>query len=171
MTEKYAVRRIGLCLAVAALACSLVGTGGFASATADRGIATETTDDSQAFVGYESPDDVRIEFNESREANGSDPNATRTVAVVTVTNRLDASVGVASVDVDPPGGLDVAVVSTPGTLDPGESGAIAAELSCERSFESGELSVGFEVDGGRVRAELSGDEPGRTVSVTCDGDA
>lgn len=162
-----AIRTVWTCLVVAALLCSVVGTGGFASATADRNIATDEVDDGRAYVGYDSPAEIRVEFNETaNETNGSDANGT-TVALVTVTNRFDASIDVTSTDVDAPDGLDVAVESTPAELSPGESGELVAEVDCERSFDDGELAVGLEIDGPAVSAEISGDEPDRAISVTC----
>ena len=71
--------------------------------------------------------------------------------------------------VDAPDGLDITVQSTPAGVSPGESGELVAELDCERTFENGTLSVGLIIDGGSVSAEISGDEGGRYVSVTCDG--
>lgn len=163
------IRTVCLCLVAAALVCSVVGTGGFASATVDRSIAADETADGRAFVGYDSPDEIRVEFNETaNETNGTDANdTTETVALVTVTNRFDASVDVTSIDVDAPDGLAVAVESTPAELSPGESGEVVAEVDCERSFEDRELAVGLEIDGPAVSAEISGDEADRTVSVTC----
>jgi len=165
------LRTVGLCLILAALVCAAVGTGGFASATADRDMAADEVDDARGYVGYDSPAEVRIEFNESANAtNATDPDErTETVALVTVTNRIDAPIDVTSVDVDAPDGLDVTVKSTPADVSPGESREVVAELDCERSFEDGSLSVGIGIEGGTVSAEISGDEADRSVSVTCDG--
>lgn len=173
------LRTIGLGLLVAALACSVVATGGFASATVDRGIQTEKVPDTRAYVGYDSPEEIRIEFSENAsEVNGSDTNetdgntdTTRTVTLVTVTNRFDTSVDVTSVDVDAPDDLDVTVTSTPTDISPGNSGEIVAELDCEGSFEDEPLSVAVTIGGGTVGADISGDEADRTVSITCDGEA
>lgn len=166
-----ALRTVGLCLILAALVCSVVGTGGFASATADRDIAADEVDDARGYVGYDSPAGVQVAFNGSaNETNASDADErTETVTLVTVTNRLGVSVDVTPVEVDAPDGLDVTVKSTPTDVSPGGSGEVVAELSCERSFEDGTLSLGLEIDGGAVTAEISGDEGDRSVSVTCDG--
>ncbi|WP_418284685.1 hypothetical protein [Halorubrum sp. DTA46] len=150
--------------------------------TADRGIATGQADDARAYVGYDSPDEIRIEFSENvSQAGGSDTNetetnetdddaeTTRTVTLVTVTNRFDTSIGVAPIAIDEPDGLDVTVTSTPTEVSPGGSGEIVAELDCEDSFEGELLSVTIAVDGGAVSAEISGDKADRTVSITCDG--
>ena len=194
-----ALRTVGLGLLLVGLVCFAVGTGGFATATADRGIATDTADDATAYVGYDSPNEIRIEYGgnvsesdgedseesdgeesdgeDSEESDGedseetdADANTTEAV-IVTVTNRLDTSIDVTSVDVDEPNDLAVTVTSTPTDISPGESGEIAAELECEDSFADEPLSVTVAVDGDTVGAELSGDKADRTILVTCDGES
>ena len=181
-----ALRTVGLGLLLVGLVCFAVGTGGFATATADRGIATDTADDATAYVGYDSPNEIRIEYGgnvsesdgeDSEESDGedseetdADANTTEAV-IVTVTNRLDTSIDVTSVDVDEPNDLAVTVTSTPTDISPGESGEIAAELECEDLFADEPLSVTVAVDGDTVGAELSGDKADRTILVTCDGES
>lgn len=185
-----ALRTVALGLLVVGLICFVAGTGGFASATADRGIATDTVDDAHAYVGYDSPEEIRIEYSENvsdsdeeeteetdeeetdeEETEESDTDTNTTDAVlVTVTNRFDTAVGVSSVDVDAPDNLTVTVTSAPTDISPGESGEIVAELECDDSFESEPLSVMVAVDGDTVGAELSGDRADRTISIACDGE-
>lgn len=178
------IRTLATGLFALGLVLALVGTGGFSSATGDRGVTVATAPDENAYVGYDSPDEIVIGTdgeaangsteNESTEngsaTNESAANGSETVALVTLTNRFDVGVDVTEVDLDEkPDGLTVTVRSPPSDVSPGESGseAVVADLKCEDSFEAESLSVTVQLQGKNVEAVVFGDTERRTISVTC----
>lgn len=182
-----ALRTLAIGLFAVGLVLALVGTGGFSSATADRGVTVATAPDESAYVGYDSPDEIVIDFggeaengsaangsaeNESVEngstANGSAANGSETVALVTLTNRFSAEVDVTEVEIDEkPDDLAVTVRPPPSDVSPGESASLVAEIECEDAFEAEPLSVTVHLRGENVEAVVFGDTERRTASVTC----
>jgi hypothetical protein len=162
------LRTIGAVLVAVAAVLALLGTGGFTASSADRAVAAETVGDDRALVGYDSPDEIGIEYAEN-ETNTTD-NGTEEVTLVVVTNRFESTVEVTDVDVDPPDGLDVEIESRPGSLSPDESAAVEATLSCEDSFEDERLSAAVDIAFDDVSVEIPGDTATRSVSVTCGAD-
>ncbi len=150
-----ALRVAGFGLLALALVVAVAGTGGFSSATADRGVAVDVADDASAYVGYDAAEPETVYGgNES--------------ALVTVTNRLPVSVSITDVDVDAPAGLDVHVTDSGGEIQPGAEATIVAAISCEETIEDAELLVTVSVDGDNVSVTLFGDGERRTVTVSCE---
>ncbi|EMA60050.1 hypothetical protein [Halorubrum kocurii] len=164
-----ALRALAVGLFAVGLVVALVGTGGFTSATADRGVAVATVEDDRAYVGYDSPDDLAVD-TDGDAVNGSDVNGSDPVALVAVTNRFDIEVAVTEVSIaEKPDDLNVTVRSPPSAVSPGESGseAVVAELECEDTFEAEPLSVTVRLRGEDVEAVVFGDTENRTISVSC----
>lgn len=164
-----ALRTLALGLFAVGLLLTLVGTGGFTSATTDRGVAVATVEDERAYVGYDSPDEITVDTGENA-TNGSNVSQSETVTLVNVTNRLDVELNVTEIGIDEkPDGLNVTVRSPPSAVSPSGSGseAVKADLECEDTFEAEPLSVTAHLRGEDVKAVLFGDTESRTVSVTC----
>lgn len=152
-------RTLGIGLVAAAVCLATFGTGGFGSASVDRGVTVEVAGDESAYVGYDSPDEISI-----------DANGTVTLRLVTISNRYHAEFDITDVDVDAPDSLSVTVMTElPGTVPAGEAVDIEAELECDGSVDDEELSVTVRVDSDDITAELLGDAETRTISVTCEG--
>jgi len=169
-----ALRTLAVGLLAVGLVVALVGTGGFTSTAADRGVAVATVEDDRAYVGYDSPDVLAVDTdgdaaNES-DVNKSDVNESDPVTLVTVTNRFDVEVAVTEVSVaEKPDDLNVTVRSPPSAVSPGESEseAVVAELECGDAFEAEPLSVTVHLRGEDVEAVVFGDTESRTISVSC----
>ena len=178
MTER--LRCIGAILAAVAVSLALAGTGAFGASVSDRGMSADAVNDDRALVGYDSPDEIAIEYatneTDTTDDNGNvstddDGNVSTDATLVTLTNRLDTGIAIADIDVDAPDGLDVDLESAPTSVSSEGSAAIEATLTCEESFEDERLSVSVAITADGVSAEIPGDAETRSVSVTCGEDA
>ena len=166
MTER--LRCIGAILAAVAISLALAGTGAFGASVSDRGMSADAVNDDRALVGYDSPDEIAIEYATNETDTTDDDGSVSTDAtLVTLTNRLDTGIAIADIDVDAPDGLDVDLESAPTSVSSEGSAAIEATLTCEESFEDERLSVSVAITADGVSAEIPGDAETRSVSVTC----
>ena len=166
MTER--LRCIGAILAAVAVSLALAGTGAFGASVSDRGMSADAVNDDRALVGYDSPDEIAIEYATNETDTTDDDGSVSTDAtLVTLTNRLDTGIAIADIDVDAPDGLDVDLESAPTSVSSEGSAAIEATLTCEESFEDERLSVSVAITADGVSAEIPGDAETRSVSVTC----
>lgn len=148
-----ALRILGIGLIVTALLFVTIGTNGFTSVTADRNIAMTAVDDSDAYVGYDSPGALNV-------TDGNEGH------LVTVTNRFHTQISVVDVNVDSPESLEVEIISRP-QIGTGEKDDIDSEIHCEETVEEEPVHVTVSVEGSDVAATLFGDTDTRTVAVTC----
>ncbi|UWG46461.1 Uncharacterized protein HSRCO_0159 [Halanaeroarchaeum sp. HSR-CO] len=145
-----ALKTLSFALAVVAVTGLLVGSIGFGSVAAERGVSVAVVDDDSAYVGYESSD--------TTVADGD------RVAVVTVTNRLFDDVSVTNVSVESES-VTFADLSEP-TLAPGEAAAIEGTVDCSPGdAETVEVTVTLEGEG--VTAAIYGDTVTREFAVSC----
>lgn len=153
------LRVLGIALLAVAVCLAIVGTGGFSSTAADRSVTVEVAEDESAYVGYDSPEEISIDANESE-----------TVRLVILTNRFHVEFDITDVDVDAPDSLTVRNLTGVSESAPvGETIEIKAELACDDSFDNKALSVTVRVDSGDVETEVLGDVETRNISVTCEG--
>ncbi|MGM0397470.1 MAG: hypothetical protein ACQEQY_00620 [Halobacteriota archaeon] len=144
------LKTLSVALALVAVAGLLVGSIGFGSVAAERGVSVAVVDDDSAYIGYESSD--------MTVADGD------RVEVVTVTNRLFDDVSVTNVAVES-ASITFADLSEP-TLAPGESAAIEGTVDCSSgASETVEVTVTF--DGEGVIASIYGDTVTREFDVSC----
>lgn len=155
-------RFLMLSCALAAVVGLAVGSGGFTSAEADRGVGVDVVGDEHAYMALDYPD-------HQLDRDGA-VNETVTIPVVTVTNQFTEAVTV-TVDytVSGPAGATATGDSGPTDLGVGETTAVSTTVMCPA--DAGEYAVSVEfgatADGAENFAETS--EP-RTVDylVHCD---
>lgn len=138
-------------LAVVALSGLLVGSAGFGSASAERGVSVAVVDDDSAYVGYESSD---LTVNDGDR-----------VPIVTVSNRLFDDVVVTDVTVSSES-VTFANLSHP-TLAPGESAVIEGTVDCQPG-DAETVEVTVTLEGAGVIASIYGDTVTREFDVTCE---
>ena len=145
-------RQIALVGLGLALVLAVTQTGAFTATIAERGVDVDVGDDQAAYLGVQ---------EHSVSVSG---NTTTRVTLATVTNRfgssLEVSVSVTESDDGPP---SFSSVRGPGTLSPGESGAVVADVSCDDSAAVESVDVVVEGTGPDVGVELT-----RSVTVTCE---
>lgn len=145
-------KTLSLVLALIAVSALLVGSLGFGTAAAERGVTVDVVADESAFIGYDSADMVVSDGDR--------------VEIVTVTNRLYDHVTVTEVSVDAES-LTFENPSEP-TLAPGEQAPIEGTVECQAGVtETVEVTVSLE--GGGVMAAIYGDTVTREFDVTCEG--
>lgn len=163
-------RRVSLALALLAVALLAVGTGGFSSSAADRGLEIAVVDDERAFLGV----DVGGDGETVRLDNGNRDN--RNVTLLALENRVgDSTLRVADLTVEardadrrltsgrPPHVRDASV--QPGT-DPTEKRIVAGTVVCASNQENRmAVEVGLTAYADGFAVELT-----RTVWVECSGD-
>lgn len=150
------VRALLVVVAAALTVVAIVPTGGFTAASADRSVQIAVAPDDEAFVGIDTADPT---LDNGRHAD---------VELLRVHNglgepvRVTASVARADRTGRPP---TVRAVTGPGTLAPGESGAVTADAVCAAARETGTVTVELVVAGDGVDATME-----RDVKITCTGD-
>lgn len=144
-------KTLSLVLAVIAVSALLVGSIGFGTAAAERGVSVDVVADDRALIGYDSADMAVTDGDR--------------VEIVTVTNRLHDDVSVTDVSVDAES-LTFENPSEP-TLAPGERAPIEGTVDCQAGVtETVEVTVSLE--GGGVMAAIYGDTVTREFDVTCE---
>lgn len=145
-----ALKTLSVALAVVAVTGLAVGSVGFGTATAERGVSVAVVDDDSAYFGYESSD--------MTVADGD------RVEVVTVTNRLFDDVSVTNVTVESES-VTFSDLGEP-TLSPGESAAIEGTVDCAPG-DSETVEVSVTLAGEGVIASIYGDTVTREFEVAC----
>ena len=144
-------KRSWLLLLALALVVGVTGTGGFSAAEADRNVAVAVTDDENAYVGYDAPEDVSLNTTAEDET-----------ALLTVTNRLHTPIEITNVNVEP-ASANVTVEKPTGEFDPGDEKTVSL-TDCEE--DTGEtVYVTIEVEGTDVSVTLSGTT--RPIEIEC----
>jgi hypothetical protein len=138
------------------MAATLVPTGGFTAASADRSVQIAVVPDDEAFVSID-PANPTLD-------NGHHPD----VELLRVHNGFGESVTVTARvprenGTGPP--PHVRDVSGPGTLAPGASGAVTADVVCASAREEGEVTVELVVTGEDVEVTME-----RQVEIACTGE-
>ena len=164
------MRRLALFLcAVAAVATLAVGSGGFSSAEAGRGVTVGVVGDGNAYLALEHDD-------ETVERDGM-VDESLDLEVVTVTNQFTEDVTVTvDYDVATPPGVSATDGSDTTELGVGETTQVSTTVTCDRAGEHG-VTVEFDASatGGGVSTETSDPrtvsytvrcEPGTTTTVT-----
>ena len=148
-----ALRHWLLALAVAGLVGTTVaGTGAFSAVAADRGVTVAVAPPEDAYLGLSDPLISTIPENGTR------------ADLLTVTNRLSETVDLtaAVIEADPDGGPNVTNVSVVSSLDPGDSGPVSVDLTCD-SAATESVTVRVDAVGTGVRVENAS----RTIDLTC----
>lgn len=149
-------RALLVVVAAALTVVAIVPTGGFTAASADRSVQVAVVSDDEALVGI---DPAEPTLDNGRHAD---------VALLQVRNgfgepvTVTASVARADRTGQPP---TVRAVTGPGTLAPGESGAVTADAVCAAARETGTVTVELAVAGDGVDVTME-----RDVEITCTGD-
>lgn len=144
-------KTLSLVLAVIAAIGLLVGSIGFGTVTAERGVNLGVASDDNAYIGYDTTDMAVTDGDR--------------VEIVTVTNRLHDDVSVTDVSVDAES-LTFENPSEP-TLAPGEQAPIDGTVDCQAGVtETVEVTVSLE--GGGVMASIYGDTLTREFEVSCE---
>jgi hypothetical protein len=158
------LRRASIVLMLASALVLVVGSAGFSTIAADRGVNVNVASDDRAYVGYDTePITIRT------DANGS---AVEHEELVTVTNRFgghDNNLEVVDVEYDVTGhavSITDGSIDTPAPIDPGERGSIEGELRCHGT-DTATVSVTVSVEATGVSAELEGDTETREFEVDC----
>lgn len=137
-------------------AATLVPTGGFTAASADRPVQIAVVPDDEAFVGIDRADP---KLDNGRHAD---------VELLRVHNDFADSVTVAARvprENRPGQPPHVRDVSAPETLAPGASGAVTADVVCAAARDRGTVTVELIVTGDGVDAVME-----RDVEITCTGE-
>jgi hypothetical protein len=158
------LRRLSIVLLLASAIVLVVGSAGFSTITADRGVNVNVVSDDHAYVGYDTePITLRTDVNGSAVAQRE---------LVTVTNRFggyENKLEVVDVEYDVTGhavSITDGSIVTPEPIDPGERGSIDGEVRCHGT-EPATVSVTISVEATDVSAELAGDTETREFEVNC----
>lgn len=149
-------RQIGFVLIVLVALLSIVATGGFSTAEAERGITVAVVDDDEAYLGYDEPD-------HTVEVNG-----TETVTLVKVTNRFphDLTELATTVRAGDPVSVDN-VNDNVGTISSGDTAAITGEITCSRAGSTATVIVDVTASSSETEVTLDGDTTYRRFSIEC----
>ena len=150
------LRRVAVLLLGLAVIAAVVGTQAPTAVDAERGVSVTVVDDDEAYVGYEARS-VTVTNTTTQTA---------TATLVTVENRFPSSVEVTDVSVDTSSALHIDVLDDTGSITPGESASIRAEIRCDRTVDDS-VPVSVTLEGEGVQATLDGATDTRRVSVDC----
>jgi hypothetical protein len=168
-------------MGVLAVACLVVGSGAFTSASMERGISVSVADDEDALVGIVAPENDEVRVTDGERVNGQgEPveagngkgkeNGLRlsSETLLTLENNAGAELDLA-VTIAPDGSNGYPNVSAAPdrsyTLAPGDSTDVTTEVVCNPSNAEPERTVTVEVDGAGDGISVSFE---RTVTVVCD---
>lgn len=151
------LKALAVVLAIAAAGSLVVGTMGFSTVSAERGIGVDIVDDTGALVGYTTEDETDV--------LGGD-----TIGIVDVTNRAgsyDLAVTDVTVDTDPDSSVTIAAIEKPSSIEPGTEGLIEGAVGECRPGETATVSVTVTVEGTGFGAKLFGDTDTRQFTIDC----
>lgn len=140
-------RHASLALAVVVLVAFTVGTGGFSSATVERGVTIAVADDEQAYLGIAPVNVTVTSGNETR--------------LFTLTNRFGTNLTIDAQVNDTSENMNVAAVDMPNRLGGGVSGPVNATVACDENA-TGTVTVRIDASGAGVEVTME-----RRVTVEC----
>lgn len=147
-------RHVALALSVVVVIAFTVGTGGFSSMTADRGVSIAVADDENAYLGIETDEPDAVRANALANEDG------RETTLLTLTNRFSSAVTIDARVPDAGDGLAITDIETL-TLSGGDSGTMAATVTCDTPVDR---EVTVEINASGTGIEVKTDEQ---IAVDC----
>ena len=140
-------------LVIISIACTglVFGSFGYTSASADRNVSVQVTNDDHAFIGYQSSD-LAVEDNE-------------TIDLVTLENRFSHSVDVTDITIND-GSFTLSNPTQPINIHPGEHKTIRGTVECTPN-ETQKIELTVTLKGSSVTAQIFGDTETREFTLTC----
>lgn len=145
------IKTLSLILFFVACTGLVFGSAGYTSASADRNVSVQVTNDDHAFIGYQSSD-LAVEENE-------------TIDLVTVENRFSHSVDVTDITIDD-GSFTISNPTQPINIHPGEHKTIRGTVECIQN-ETQKIELTVTLKGSSVTAQIFGDTETREFTLTC----
>jgi hypothetical protein len=156
------LRRASIALMLASALALVIGSAGFSTMAADRGVNVNVVSDDHAYVGYDTePIEVTTENGTGSKYDEN---------LVTVDNRFTANLDVVSVETGvSTDDITIDVTETPTGIEPGGDSHIEGDIDCNSDDASGTVSMTIRVETttNSVAAELEGDTETREFVVTC----
>lgn len=147
-------QRVGLSFVVLACVLTVVASGGFSSAEADRRLSVAVVEDDRASVGYDSPATLDVD--------GGDE-----ATLVTITNRFDTRLADVDAEIHVENEtLDVFVSDTPASIGVGDAADVDVVVSCDHAVTAA-VQATITVQGAAISVTVSGDSETRTLTVSC----
>ena len=146
MTSRLA--RLAAVFGVLAFVLVAVGTGGYSSVTADRGVSIGVADDAEAFLGVE------------REVVTDTENSTE--ISLAVTNRLSTEIRVEITHRSTGNGPPVEIDPSAFELGAGETRDVRMAIDCRSTASAGDVELDIDAVGDAVEIELQ-----RAVDARC----